>query len=118
MISMYAPEKIEKNGDRERVVAGFLRYVGASVGLGFVCFAFGFACGFYAGGLASLLWPAGTVLTIWFSAGAVAYFLLRDVIIRLFLGFLNQIISGSVYTSSGINIDRRGNFNASRNPPR
>jgi hypothetical protein len=91
--------KREERETRARAIDTFFRNVGSGVGLGFICAVFGFACGFYAGGLAALLWPAGVVLSLWFAAGAVSYFLLRDVIFRILRRLVNPVISGSDYTS-------------------
>ncbi len=91
--------KIAGRAEREawaNAVGNLFRYAGAAVGLGFVCALFGFAGGFYAGGLAALLWPASVVLGLWFVAGALAYFLLRDIIFRAMRWLLNPIVVAPV----------------------
>lgn len=96
-------DMLARSAEREawaRAAGNLFRYSGVAFGLAFACVLFGFVCGFYAGGLAAVVWPACVVLSVWFAAGAVAYLLLRDVIFRV-LGWLLRPVVGPPYSPGG-----------------
>jgi hypothetical protein len=88
-------KEIARREEREAwayAVGNLFRYAGVSICLGFVCVLFGFSVGLYAGGLAALAWPACVVLNLWFLTGALAYFSLRDGVLRIFRRLLKPTI--------------------------